>query len=123
MDASKKITPTRPLDVRADCAFTDPKGYRGTLKLDVRQADVRRFTAEITIPPYGICRFGLDAFTQAAKLPNVHLAAREGSCAVRMWEQGPRTTVAFSECAAQCSGEAFDYLWPIFVDTKTGRCR
>lgn len=123
MAASKAAQPTRPLNVRANCSFRDIKGYRGTLKLDVRQAEVKRFAAEITIPPYGVCRFALDGFEQAAKLPNVHLTAKGGgNCAVRMWEQGKRTTVAFSDCPAQCSGEAFDYLWPIFVETKTGRC-
>lgn len=122
MAVSKAATPTRRLDLRTDCAFRDPRGYRGTLKIDVRQAEVKQFAAEIAIPPYGVCRFALDGFTQAATLPNVHLTAKDGSCAVRLWEQGKRTTVAFSDCAAQCSGDAFDYLWPIFVETKSGRC-
>lgn len=120
MNRSLKPIPTRPLNVRTQCKFSDPTGYRGTLQLEVREAAVERFEAEVTIPKRGVCRFALKDFAQAEHLPNVRLAA--GACSVRMWEQGTRTTVAFTGCAAQCSGEAFDYLWPILVETKRGRC-
>ena len=53
----------------------------------------------------------------------VTLTSRNGNtCAVRMWEQGTRYTVAFNECSARCEGNAFEYLWPILIDGKTGRC-
>jgi hypothetical protein len=39
-----------------------------------------------------------------------------------MWEQGNQTTLAFQNCPAACEGAAFDYLWPILVQTKSGRC-
>jgi hypothetical protein len=122
MARSRKAIATRPLNAATKCSFRDHTGYRGTLNLAVKNAEVSRFEAEVTIPKRGICRFALKDFAQAEKLPNVRLARRDGTCSVRMWEQGARTTIAFSECAAQCSGEAFDYLWPILVDTKRGRC-
>lgn len=122
MRKSRPAIPTRPLNVKAQCQFRDPTGYRGSLKLKVSGAEVREFEAAVTIPNRGVCRFALKDFVQAERLPNVRLAAAGGSCSVRMWEQGARTTVAFSECAAMCSGDAVDYLWPIFVETKRGRC-
>jgi hypothetical protein len=30
--------------------------------------------------------------------------------------------VAFNSCPDFCDGQAFDYLWPILVETRTGRC-
>jgi len=120
MANSPKPIPTRPLNVKTQCKFSDPTGYRGSLSLQVTDAAVQKFEAEVTIPKRGICRFALKDFAQAEHLPNVRLAA--DACSVHMWEQGARTTVAFTGCAAQCSGEAFDYLWPILVDTKRGQC-
>lgn len=122
MRRSVKPQPTRALNVRAQCQFSDPTGYRGKLKLAVREAEVQQFEAEVTIPKRGVCRFRLKDFTQAERLPNVRLTTADGTCSVRMWEQGARTTVAFSDCADRCSGEAFDYLWPILVESKRGRC-
>lgn len=120
MANSPKPIPTRPLNVKTQCTFSDPTGYRGSLRLQVTDAAVEKFEAEVMIPKRGVCRFALKDFAQAEHLPNVRLAA--DACSVHMWEQGARTTVAFTGCAAQCSGEAFDYLWPILVDTNGGRC-
>ena len=84
-------------------------------------AEVKRFAAEIHIPKQGMCRFDMKDFAQSEKQP-VKLDHSNGKCAVRMWEQGERVTVAFNNCPAQCEREAFDYVWPILVDRKAGRC-
>ena len=114
--------PDRPLNVRTKCSFRDPTGYRGRLDLQVEDADVRRFHAEVDIPQRGACRFDLKDFQQAEKSPVALTQAGEGECQVRVWEQPGRVTVAFRDCRAQCSGESFDYLWPILVDARTGKC-
>jgi len=118
-----KPQPTRPLNVRSSCNHRDAVGTRTRLSLQVKNAEVKQFSATIDIPKHGVCRFDARDFTQKAKLPQVLLTARDGSaCTVRMWEQGPRTTIAFNSCPTACAGKAFDYLWPILVDTRTGRC-
>ena len=72
---------------------------------------------------YGTCRFNLKEFEQAETLPQALFRhKRDAGCLVRMWEQGPRVTVAFNSCAKSCEGQAFDYLWPIVVEAKSGRC-
>ena len=113
---------TRPLSIRTRCSFRDEvTGSRGRLDLQVKDAEVKRFAAEIHIPKQGMCRFDMKDFAQSEKQP-VRLDHSNGKCAVRMWEQGERVTVAFNNCPAQCEGEAFDYVWPILVDRKAGRC-
>lgn len=118
-----KPQPTRPLNVRSSCTHRDAVGTSTQLSLQVKDAEVKQFRATINIPKHGVCRFDARDFIQKAKLPQVLLTARDGSaCTVRMWEQGPRTTIAFNSCPTACAGKAFDYLWPILVDTRTGRC-
>jgi hypothetical protein len=49
--------------------------------------------------------------------------ARDTQCTVRMWrEQSEKITIAFTGCQKSCEGKAFDYLWPILVESKTGQC-
>jgi len=121
-----KPMPILPLNVRAKCNFRDDLGTRGTLDLHVKNAEVQRFSAQVNIPKRGICRFDMKNFRQTEKLPAVLLADAGSGCSVRMWEQeldrDKGVTVAFSGCQAQCSGESFSYLWPILVDTRSGRC-
>ena len=117
-----KPIPDKALDVKAKCSFRDVAGGRGTMDLQVTKAEVKRFVAEVSIPKQGLCRFDMKNFQQTARLPNVVLTDESSGCVVRMWEQGKGVTVAFNACAAQCSGDAFSYLWPILVDTKSGRC-
>lgn len=121
-----KPMPILPLNVRTKCNFRDDLGTRGKLDLQVKNAEVQRFSAEVTIPKRGICRFDMKNFRQTEKLPAVLLADAGSGCSVRMWEQeldrNKGVTVAFSGCQAQCSGESFSYLWPILVDTRNGRC-
>lgn len=118
---------TQELNVRSRCAHRDAVGTRTRLDLQVKKAEVKSFNAEITIPRRGTCRFNLNNFVQKEKLPQVILSAKDDSgCLVRMWEgqSGKRqqVTVAFNNCRAACDGDTFDYLWPILVDAKTGRC-
>lgn len=112
---------TRALNISSDCSFRDPTGYRGTLRLDVSNAEVRSFEARVDVPEHGACRFDLTDFRQTATLPNVVLKARGSACTVRMWEQGRRVTVAFTDCADRCSGDAYPYLWPILAN-RSGGC-
>lgn len=118
-----KPMPTRPLNVRSKCSHRDDVGTRTRLSLLVKNAEVKTFTANVDIPKRGACRFNLRDFKQTATLPQALLAAKDGSeCTVRLWEQGDRVTVAFNNCPQSCDGEAFSYLWPIMVETKSGRC-
>jgi len=121
--ARLKALPTRPLNVKADCSFRDPTGYRGAMKLDVKEARVNRFEASVDVPKHGSCRFNLADFRQTATMPNPVLRDTGSGCEVRMWEQGKRVTVAFSSCQAKCAANgAWERLWPILVDAPSGRC-
>lgn len=117
-----KPIPDKELDVKTRCSFKDVQGGRGSMDLQVTKAEVKRFVAEVAIPKQGLCRFDMKNFEQAARMPNVVLRDRESACTVRMWEQEKGVTVAFNSCQARCSGDAFSYLFPIFVDTRSGRC-
>jgi hypothetical protein len=117
-----KPIPDKALDVRTKCSFRDVAGGRGTMDLLVTGAEVKRFVAQVSIPKQGVCRFEMASFQQTARLPNVVLTDPSSSCVVSMWEQGKGLTVAFNACQAKCSGDAFSYLWPILVDTRSGRC-
>lgn len=121
--ANRKLAPmpVKPLNVKAACSFRDPDGYGGKLDLLVQDSDVRRFQAEVKVPKRGNCALALKDFRQTATVPAVALAA-EGGCTVHMWEEpGGRVTVGFNGCRDRC-GESFDYVWPILVDARTGRC-
>ncbi len=117
-----KPIPDKELDVRTRCAFKDVQGGRGSMDLQVTKAEVKRFVAEVTIPKQGVCRFEMKQFEQTSRMPNVVLNDKDSACTVRMWEQEKGVTVAFNSCQARCSGDAFSYLWPILVDTRSGRC-
>jgi hypothetical protein len=121
--AKLKALPTRPLNVKADCSFRDPTGYRGAIKLDVKEARVNRFEANVDVPKHGACRFDLTDFRQTATMPNPVLRDSGSGCEVRMWEQGNRVTVAFSRCQSKCAAHgAWERLWPILVYAPSGRC-
>lgn len=115
--------PNRPINVASECGHVDAIGTRTQLSLQVDEAVVKAFDAEVAIKGRGICRFGLAEFEQTQKMPQVLLQhKRQRKCLVRMWEEGAKVTVAFNSCAQSCEGKAFDYLWPIVVETKSGRC-
>jgi hypothetical protein len=114
--------PVRAINASVQCAFADEVGTRGHLNLQVEEADVKHFLAQVTMPKRGVCNFDLRDFHQTARLPAVVLASSKDVCSVRMWEQGSQVTVAFSNCEAYCSGDAFTYLWPILADRPSGTC-
>ncbi len=118
-----KPMPTRPLNVKSRCSHRDAIGTLTQLDLQVREAEVRRFDARVTMKGKGTCSFNLKNFTQKEKLPQALLMAKDGSdCSVRLWEQGQRVTVAFNNCAQACEKDAYSYLWPIMVEAKSGKC-
>ena len=124
---SFKPQATQNLNIRSRCTHRDALGTRTRLDLQVKNAQVGRFSAEIAIPKHGICRFDLQNFVQKATQPQALLSAKDGSaCTVRLWEQesakGRQVTIAFNSCQGACTGDTFDYLWPILVDARTGRC-
>ena len=122
--ANRKLEaiPDRPLNAKATCSFRDHLGYRGNLKLDVKEANVKHFAANVTIPKRGICKFDLAKFRQTEAHPTVVLTSLATPCKVNLWEQATEVTVAFRDCRAECSGDSVDYLWPILVDNRKGRC-
>jgi hypothetical protein len=122
--ANRKLEaiPDRPLNAKTTCSFRDHLGYRGNLKLDVKEAAVKQFVANVTIPKRGVCKFDLAKFRQTNANPTVVLTSRDTECKVNLWEQASEVTVAFSGCRAECTGDSVDYLWPILVDNRKGRC-
>lgn len=114
--------PTQALNVHTQCSYEDEGGTRARMVLDVTDASVERFVAQVAIRNRGVCNFDLKDFRQTGKLPIAVLNANRGRCAVRVWQQHERVTVAFTDCEAQCTGNAFQYLWPILTDTRDGQC-
>ncbi len=114
--------PTRALNVRAECNFRDETGYNGMMKLKVEHARVQTFEARVNIPKHGSCRFDMKNFRQTREMPNVELSHLRDPCIVRLWEQRERVTVAFQQCRKMCTGNAWEYLWPILTDTRDGSC-
>ena len=118
-----KPQPTRPLNVRSRCNHRDAIGTQTRLDLLVKEASVKTFVAEVSMKGHGSCRFDLNEVEQVEKMPQALLRHKKQSdCLVRMWEQGPKVTIAFNSCPKSCDGQAFDYLWPIMVEAKNGRC-
>lgn len=118
-----KPQPTRPLNVRSRCAHRDAIGTQTRLELLVKEATVKTFSAQVSMKGHGACRFNLNEFEQVEKMPQALLRhKKQPDCLVRMWEQGPKVTIAFNSCPKSCDGKAFDYLWPIMVEAKSGQC-
>ena len=118
-----KPQPTRPLNVRSRCSHSDAIGTVTRLNMLVKEAEVKSFDAQVSMKGHGVCRFNMKDFKQDAKLPQVLLRHKqENDCTVRMWEQGNNVTIAFNSCHKSCEGKAFDYLWPVVVDARNGRC-
>lgn len=116
--------PTRLLNARADCSFKDETGYKGRLKLHVEAAKVNVFEAVLE-PRGGTCTYKLEDFKQTATLPIPVLTGattNSARCIARIWEQGPRITVAFDHCEKMCTGGVFQKTWPILVDAHDGSC-
>lgn len=115
---------TSPVTVNSDCSHVDEIGTATKLKLAVGEGEVSDFNADVLIKGRGRCRFNLADFRQETRAPQVLLRhARDKNCTVRMWrEQTEKITIAFNSCQRSCEGKAFDYLWPILVESGSGRC-
>ena len=115
---------TAAVSVSSQCSHVDQIGTATRLQLAVDAGDVSDFRADVAIKGRGRCSFALADFRQEARAPQVLLRhARDNTCTVRMWrEQTEKITIAFNGCQQSCEGKAFDYLWPILVESKTGQC-
>jgi len=111
------------LSVRSTCNSRDATGYTESIRLSVDQGQVHAMEAKIEIPRRGSCGFRLADFRQTRSTPHVELRASNGTlCTVRMWEQSGRFTVAFSDCHEKCTRGAFDYVWPVELNSADGSC-
>jgi len=118
-----KPQPNRPLNVSSNCSHKDEIGTQTSLNLLVKEAEVMTFSALVSMKGRGSCHFNLNEFEQVEKMPQALLRHKEQSgCLVRMWEEGPKVTIAFNSCPKSCEGNAFSYLWPILVEADSGRC-
>ena len=118
-----KLTPRAALSVHAVCNARDESGYTESIKLAVEGGRVDQLEVKLDTRRRGSCQFRLADFHQTRTTPHVELHARAGSaCSVRMWEQGDRFTVAFSDCQEKCTRGAFDYVWPVELNSRTGAC-
>jgi hypothetical protein len=113
-----------PINVKSQCSHVDETGTVTRLALLVDEGNVKNFEADVLIKGRGRCRFSLADFRQETRSPNALLRqSKHPDCTVRMWqEQNEKITVAFSSCPRACEGNAFEYLWPILVETRTGQC-
>jgi hypothetical protein len=114
--------PGAPAHVKTDCSYRDETGGSGMLKLDVAAARVRAFEAKANFPQHGSLPLRPEGLPPDKEMPIIELAQANGSCIVRMWEQGARVTVAFQQCERMCTGSAWDQLLPMIYDRRDGSC-
>lgn len=115
--------PAAGLTLDASCTGRDEGGYAESLRMQLANGAVTAFDARIDIPNRGSCSYRLAEFRQTRRTPYVELVATSGSaCAVRVWQQGDRVTVALTDCAEKCTRGAFEYAWPMDVRAPGGGC-
>ncbi|MDQ8020742.1 MAG: hypothetical protein REI94_02810 [Moraxellaceae bacterium] len=118
-----KPMPTRPLQVAMNCRFRNETGYNGDARVEVRDGTVRRLQVNYNLPGRGSCQMVFDPAHQTQRLPSVELRHASTGCTARLWEQGDQATVSFTGCAAHCTNaEAFQYVWPVLMNRRSGRC-
>ncbi|KAF7600122.1 MAG: hypothetical protein CGU28_02325 [Candidatus Dactylopiibacterium carminicum] len=84
---------------------------------------MRELNTRIEIPGRGECDLAWGDFRQTQKMPSIELVGKTDRCTARIWQQGQRLTVSYSNCAARCSGrDTFQYVWPVLVDLRNQRC-
>lgn len=111
------------LTLAAQCVGKDESGYAENLRMDLAGGQVRSLEAKIDIPKRGSCTYRLADFQQTKQAPFVELMARSGSgCAIRVWQQGDRVTVAPTDCQERCTRGAFEYAWPVQLKSPGGGC-
>jgi hypothetical protein len=113
--------PAAGLSVNGNCVARDETGYSENARLEIASGQVRALDATINVPNRGSCHFQLSAFRQTKQSPFVELTANSSAaCAVRVWQQGDRVTMAATDCADKCSRGTFDYVWPVEFNTAGG---
>jgi hypothetical protein len=111
------------LTLYASCVGKDESGYAESLKMDMAGGVVRTLDARIDIPKRGSCSYRLSDFRQTRQTPYIELRALSSSaCAIRVWQQGDRVTVAATDCEERCSRGAFEYSWPVQLRAPGGGC-
>lgn len=109
------------LNLNGNCVAKEETGYAENVRVTVAGGQVRALDARIDIPKRGSCRYQLADFRQTKQTPFVELVARSNSaCAVRMWQQGDRITVAPTDCEEKCARGAFEYAWPVQFNAAGG---
>ncbi|MFN0163260.1 MAG: hypothetical protein ACKVQQ_18695 [Burkholderiales bacterium] len=113
--------PATGLNFAGSCVGRDESGYAENAQVRVADGKVAQMNVRIDVPSRGNCRYQLAVFKQTKQTPFVELVANnDATCAVRMWQQGDRITLAATDCASQCTGSAFEYAWPVEFNAKGG---
>jgi hypothetical protein len=111
------------LSLNGNCVGREESGYAENVRVNVTRGQVSALDARIDIPNRGSCRFQLAGYTQTKQAPFVELQSRANpACALRLWQQGDRVTLAASDCPEACARGAFDYLWPVQFQSPGGGC-
>lgn len=115
--------PQGPISLRNQCSFHDDTGYRGSNRVEVVNGDVRSLATQITVPNRGSCSFDTSGFRQIQRSPSIEMRSPSDGCTVRIWQQGSQVTVSYTHCEQRCtSAEAFKYVWPVLINTSSGKC-
>lgn len=111
------------LSLNGNCVGREESGYAENVRVNVARGQVSALDARIDIPKRGSCRFQLAGYRQTRQAPFVELQSRaNAACALRMWQQGDRVTLAASDCPEACARGAFEYLWPVQFQSPGGGC-
>ena len=111
------------LSLNGNCVGKEETGYAENVRVTVAGGKVSALDARIDIPNRGSCRFQLAGYRQTQQAPVVELLSRTNSaCALRMWQQGDRVTLAATDCPEACARGAFEYLWPVQFQSPGGGC-
>lgn len=112
---------TGGMTFKGNCTGRDETGYAENAQLTITNGQVSQMEVKIDVPKRGACRYQLAAFKQTKSSPFVELIAKSNSyCAVRVWQQGDRVTLAATDCADKCPAGTFDYAWPVAFQTSGG---
>ena len=117
-----KPLPLKPINLKTECEFRDEEnGYQVAARLNIANSQVRTLHTTFTVPDHGNCSLDLSQFRQTRQRPQIELYSGN-DCKIMIWEQENQITVALNQCAAYCTHDTFDYIWPIIVNKQTGTC-
>jgi hypothetical protein len=119
----KKPMEAKPLTAKYRCAAHDERHHTAQVEVEVADGTVNYLRTRLATPTGGVCEFALPDFTQTQRMPSVELKAKSGRCTLRMWEQGPKVTLAYSHCEQYCKpSSTMEYILPILYDRRVNRC-